>query len=534
MRLAAIDLGSNSFHLLVAEVRPDGSFEPVFRDKEMLRLGTRVAATGSIGEAATGEAIAVIRRFKSLADSLGASEIVACATAALREALDSTMVVDRIEADTGVRVRVINGREEARLIFEAVRTSVVIEPGPALALDLGGGSLELMIGDHGGMAWCASLKLGVARLTSDLVRSDPPSSGDRRRVTRAVSAAVGRLLPDIAAFAPRDAIASSGTFAAIIRLAAGRRGGPVPESVNQLAVSGREIDDLAEQLLSQSAAERAALPGVDAYRADLLPAGVLVLATLIELTGVERVIGCDWALREGMVIDAIGHHPRADWGDDPRAIRRESVLSLCRRCGWNESHGRKVARLALELFDGTTALHGLGEDDRELLELGALAHDVGEHVSVEGHDRHSAYLIQHGRLRGFSPEEIDILACLGRFHRRGNPKMSFEQFAGLSPARRQATTALISLLQVADGLDRSHGGPVRSVAVYSASPERVEVVVEAGDDIDVELWGLRRKRELFERLFERRLEVVSGQLELPIADDSNSAWPSLPGPSLSR
>ena len=264
-----------------------------------------------------------------------------------------------------------------------------------------------------------------------------------------------------------------------------------------------------------TSAERAALPGVDARRADLLPAGALLVMTVLDLTGLVEFVGCEWALREGMVLDAIRRHTRAEWSGEPRAMRRESVLGLCRRCGWNEPHATKVSRLALALFDGTAALHRLGAEDRELLELGALVHDIGEHVAVEGHERHTAYLVENGRLRGFSPEETAVLACLGRFHKRGSPKASFEPFGRLSSAGRDRVTALVALLQVADALDRSHGGPVRDIEVYT-SPDLVEVVVHADEDIDLELWGLRRKRGLFERVFGCRLEVVDAQLAFPL------------------
>ncbi|HEY3810891.1 MAG TPA: Ppx/GppA phosphatase family protein [Acidimicrobiales bacterium] len=515
MRIAALDLGSNSFHLLVADAHPDGTFEPLARDKEMLRLGSVVAATGEVGETAAAAAVDVVRRFRALAQSLGADEVVACATAALREARDSAAVVDRIEATTGVKVRVISGREESALIFRAVRASVVIEPGPALALDLGGGSLELMVGDSKGMGWSASLKLGVGRLTSELVRGDPPTGGDRRRIVHAVTTAVGRALPDIASFRPRTAIGSSGTLETLIGLAAARRGGPMPASVNQLSVTVGELGTLTQDLLGMTSAERAALPGVDTGRADLLPAGALLATTVLDLTGLDTLVGCEWALREGMVLAAIGRHSRAERTGDAGAMRRESVLGLCRRCGWNETHAVKVSRLAVELFDGTAKLHRLDRASRDLLEFGALLHDVGEHVSMEGHERHTAYLIENGRLRGFRPDEIAVLACLGRFHKRGAPKSSFEAYAQLPGPDRDRVTRLVALLQVADALDRSHGGPVRDIEVYT-NPGQVEVVVHADDDIDLELWGLRRKRELFERVFDCRLEVVDAQLALPL------------------
>ena len=518
MRIAAFDLGSNSFHLLIADARPDGTFEPVVTDKEMLRLGSTVAATGEIGPEGAAAAVDVIRRFRAMAESQRADEIVACATAAFREAADSLTVVDRIETEAGVKVRVISGREEARLIFDAVRTSVVIDPGPALALDLGGGSLEVMIGDGRGLDWATSLKLGVARLTAEQVRSDPLSSGDARRVTAAVSKALSRVLPEIEKRRPRVAVGSSGTLETLIRLAATRRDGKVPVSVNQLSVRDRDIDSVGAWLLAMTSAERGALPGVDARRADLLPTGALLLTTFLEVTGVDEIVGCEWALREGMVLDAIGHHTRAEWDPDPKAIRRDSVLNLCRRYRTNQAHAAKVARLAVELFDGMSVIHDLTPADRELLELGALLHDVGEYVSTDGHDRHTAYLIQNGRLRGFRPSEIDVLSCLGRFHKRGTPKATFEPFARMKEAKQRRVTQLVALLQVADGLDRSHGGPVRDVHVY-ANRDVVEVVVEADDDIDLELWGLRRKRDLFERVFDCRLDVVDAQMELTLDQD---------------
>lgn len=524
MRIAALDLGSNSFHLLVADAHRDGTFESVATDKEMLRLGSAVAATGGIGEELAAASVEVVRRFEDMARSLGAEEIVACATAAFREAADSLAVVDRIEEETGIKVRVISGRDEARLIFDAVRTSVVIDPAPALALDLGGGSLEVMVGDRAGLDFAASLRLGVARLTAELVRSDPLSSADARRVSRTVAAAFERILPEVDDRHPRMAVGSSGTLTTLIRLAAGRRtgqksaqGAQAPTQINQLAVSATELQLLTDQLCSMTAAERTHLPGVDARRADLLPAGAILLSTVLDMAGLDGMIGSEWALREGIVLDTIGHHSSSDWDPDPRAIRRSSVLGLCRRCGWNQAHSEKVARLATELFDGMAGVHHLEPVDRELLELGALLHDIGEHVSADGHERHTAYLIENGRLRGFTPMEIAILACLGRFHKRGNPKGSFEPWSRLGDGDQKRAAQLVALLQVADGLDRSHGGPVQDVSVY-ANRDSVEVVVEADDEIDLELWGLRRKRDLFERVFERRLDVADAQMTLSLGD----------------
>jgi exopolyphosphatase/guanosine-5'-triphosphate,3'-diphosphate pyrophosphatase len=289
-------------------------------------------------------------------------------------------------------------------------------------------------------------------------------------------------------------------------VAAARNGGP-PVSVNQLCISRPDFLAVHEEVLAGSADERLRMSGLDARRVDLIPAGSMVLATAMELFGFDEFVVSEWALREGIVLDAIGHHDPADWTGDPRALRRASVVSLARRCGWDEAHGTQVAQLAGDLFDRTLPLHRLSEIDRELLESAALVHDIGEHVSTSSHHKHTAYLVEHGRLRGFDPEEVLALAALARYHRRSEPKPSHEPFASLSSERQERVTKLAALLRLADGLDRGHHGAVEGIDVEIGA-DSVRVDVHARGEVDLELWGARRKRALFERLFERRVEVV--------------------------
>ncbi|HWW54795.1 MAG TPA: Ppx/GppA phosphatase family protein, partial [Acidimicrobiales bacterium] len=379
MRIAALDVGSNSLHLLVVDAHPDGTFEPLVREKEMLRLGDVVSREGRLTDEAVDAALETVRRFKSLALSAGADEVVAKATAALRDADNSAQVVDRIEAETGVLVEVISGKDEARLIFAAVRASVMISPAPALCLDLGGGSLELTVGDAGGMLWSASVKLGVARLTADLVATDPPSAADQRRLRRRVSDVLAPLAEEACDLHPRMLIGTSGTLCDLARMAAARSG-PIPASVNHLTVGRADLQAVHDEIMARPLNARRRLEGLDARRADLIPAGSAVLLGAMELFGLDELTVSDWALREGIVLEAISRHDPADWAGDQAAIRRASVLGLCRRCNWDEGHGRQVARLATDLFDQTRPLHGLMSADRELLDYGALLHDIGEHV----------------------------------------------------------------------------------------------------------------------------------------------------------
>jgi len=513
MRLAALDLGSNSFHLIVVEAKADGSFETLLREREMLRLGDVVARDGLIPPEACDRAVASVARLHALAQAMDVDETVACATSAIREAENGSVLVDRIEAETGVQVRVISGKDEARLIFAAVRSSVVLDPAPALCLDLGGGSLEIMVGDSAGLLWSTSLKLGVGRLSAELARSDPPSTGDVRRLRKRLLAALRPVADQIADLEPRMLVVSSGTLVSLVRMAVAAKRGEVPASVNQLRVRAKELTALHRRLTASTSAERARLPGLEGRRADQLPAGSTLLQAVVELFGLTDVTVSSWALREGMVLEAIGRHDPVDWSADPRAMRRASVLSLCRRCNWDEAHARQVARLATDLFDQTLRAHRLEARDRELLEYGALLHDIGEHVAADGHEHHGAYIIEHGRLRGFDPDEVRMLSVLARFHRRGTPKASFPAFAALDEAGQDRAARLVALLRVADGLDRGRGGSIEGLDAVITSDE-VILTLDANVDLDLELWGLRRNRDLFERLFGRGLEVASPVAEL--------------------
>ena len=507
MRIAAFDLGTNSFHLLVVDAHPDGTFVPLVREKEMLRLGDEVSRSGRVGDAAANRAVTTLRRFRTLAEGAQSDEIVVSATSAIREAENGGELVDRIEHEAGIRVSVISGLDEARLIFGAVRASVVIDPGPALCLDLGGGSLEVMVGDANGLRWSSSVKLGVARLTAELVGSDPLSADDSRRLRERITSGLAPLAEEVAPLHPTMAVGTSGTFVALARMIAARRPGGIPVSVNQFRFSRDEFLAVHDQVMSLRSNERAKLPGLDARRADIIPAGSLLLATAMELFGFDHLTVSEWALREGMVLDAIGRHDDADWSNDPRAIRRSSVLRLAQDCNWDEGHSRQVARLALSLFDQTLPLHHLTPADREFLEHASLLHDIGEHVATESHHKHTAYLVQHGRLRGFSPEDVGELATLARYHRGGDPRPSHEPYASLRPERRESVARMAALLRVADGLDRGRVAAVGDVEVV-LNGSRARLNVAGSGDIDVDLWGGRRKRELFERLFDRRLEVV--------------------------
>jgi exopolyphosphatase / guanosine-5'-triphosphate,3'-diphosphate pyrophosphatase len=507
VRIAALDLGSNSFHLIVVEAHPDGSFDTLLREKDVLRLADSVATTHRIPPERVEAAIESVGRMRAHGEAMDVDEWVVYATSALREAENGAEVVEQIEAETGVGIQVITGLDEARLIFAAVRASVLIDKAPAVCIDQGGGSLEVSVGDASGMMWATSIKLGAARLTAEFVMSDPPHPDDLARMRERATEVLTPVANATKRFRPGMLVGTSGTLTSLARLAAPKIADATPNALHQLTVTADELKAVHEKMQTLSLEERRGIDGLDTRRADIMPAGSVVLQVAMELFGFDELTVSEWSMREGMILDAIGHHDALDWVD-PRSMRRESVHALFRRYGGNEAHAHQVARFATAIFDDTSALHGLSPIDRELLEHASWLHDIGEHIASDNHDRHTAYLIEHGRLRGFPPEEVVMMASIGRFHRRGTPKASaYAPMRQLSEEERERVTRLTAILRVADGLDRSHNDAVDLVTATVESG-RVALVIHGSEDTDLERWGVRRKRGLFEKVFGLPIEIV--------------------------
>ena len=457
MRIAAIDIGTNSVHMIVIRVRADLSFEVIDREKVMVRLG----AGGLDGRALTPEAMTsalqALHTFKRLADSHGVDRILAVATSATREARNGGEFLARIQRDTGIRPLVITGTEEARLIHQAAVYGVDVGSGRAVVIDIGGGSVEITLGTATSIQLARSFKLGAIRLTERFVKSDPLTDRDERRLEKHVLGEVGRYCDQIAAAGFDRVVGTSGTILSLGGVAATAARGAPPAELRNLRVPARQFRRIRKEMLDLDLESRLAVPGLDPRRADIAVAGVVLLDTILDRLGAEDLTLCDLALREGLVLDYVRRNKRQiAQADQIPDVRRRSTIELAERCNYYAAHAQHVARLALALFDQTRALHGLTDRERELLEYAALMHDLGVHISYARHHRHSYYLIKNGDLRGFEPDEIDVMALVARYHRRGTPKRTHAEYAELPAPRRRTVRILSSILRVAESLDRSH------------------------------------------------------------------------------
>jgi exopolyphosphatase/guanosine-5'-triphosphate,3'-diphosphate pyrophosphatase len=506
LRLAAIDIGTNSVHMIVVRVRPDFSFEVVDREKEMVRLG----AGGLDGKKLTPEAMTAalqaLKKFARLAQSHQVDEILAVATSATREAENGGAFLRAIERRTGIRARIITGTEEARLIHLAAAYGVDT-PKPAVVIDIGGGSVEITLGGKTDVAFARSFKIGVIRLTERFVDSDPISSRDERKMTKFIREQVDRYLEHIVEQGYDRVIGTSGTILSLGTVATAIDRSSVPQEVRNLRVPAKSLRKLRKTVVEMDLEERMHLPGLDPRRADLMVAGAVLLDTLLKDLGTEEITLCDLALREGVLLDYIHQHrkhiARVDRYPD---VRRRSVIELAERCAWEADHSRQVAAIALTLFDSTRRIHDLGDREREWLEFAGFLHDIGNHISYEKHHRHSYYLIKHGDLRGFEPEEIDVIALLTRYHRRATPKPEHIGFEHLGKKERLAVTVLAAFLRLAETLDRSRHGVVRGLQVRERLGE-LRINVQAVGDAELEVWAAHKQAKALEEALERKVRI---------------------------
>jgi len=506
MRLAAIDIGTNSVHMIVVRVRPDFSFEVVDREKEMVRLG----AGGLDGKKLTREsmtaALQALSKFERLARSHQVDEILAVATSATREAENGGAFLRAIERKTGIRARLITGTEEARLIHLAAVYGVDT-PKAAVVIDIGGGSVEITLGSGREVKFARSFKIGVIRLTERFVGDDPISGRDERKMVKFIGEQVDRYLAHIVEEGFDRVIGTSGTILSLGAVATAIDRGEAPEEVRNLRVPAKSLRRLRKLAAEMELEERIQLPGQDPRRADLMVAGAILLDSLLRDLDAEEITLCDLALREGVVLDYIHRHrheiKRVDRYPD---VRRRSVIDLAERCSWEADHSRQVAALALALFDQTKTVHGLGDREREWLDYAACLHDIGNHISYKGHHRHSYYLIKNGDLRGFEPEEIEVIALVARYHRRATPKPEHDGIVELSKERRHAVEGLAAFLRIAETLDRSRHGVIRALEARLRLGE-LRIKVQASGDSELELWAANRQAEPLAEALGKRVQI---------------------------
>jgi exopolyphosphatase/guanosine-5'-triphosphate,3'-diphosphate pyrophosphatase len=511
--LAAIDIGTNSIHMVVVRVYPEiPAFTIIAKEKDTVRLGVRDPKTGDLTTAAMKRAISALQRCQELAKSFHAEQIVAVATSAVREAANGRDFLQQVDAELGLFVNLISGQEEARRIYLGVLSGLEFNNIPHVIIDIGGGSTELILGDSHEPRSLSSTKVGAVRLTAQYLTTDPINPVELQSLQAYIRGMLERPVEELLAqLKPGEKprlVGTSGTIETLAIVHAREKLGIVPNPLAGYQLSRQDLQEIVRRLSLMSCVERASVGGVSERRAEIIVAGSLILLEAMTLLGIESLIVGERALREGVIVDwMLTHGLIENRLRYQGSVRQRSVIKIAQKYQVNREYSERVAKLALSLFDQTKGhLHNNNTEARELLWSAAMLHNCGLFVSHSAYHKHSYYLIRNGELLGFAEMEVEIIANIARYHRRNPPKKKHEGYSNLPDKQhRQLVNQLSAILRLAVALDRRQLGAIQQLyCEYRPEVRELSLQLQAsfpGDDCALELWSLNYEKPVFEAEF---------------------------------
>jgi exopolyphosphatase/guanosine-5'-triphosphate,3'-diphosphate pyrophosphatase len=510
--IAAIDVGTNSFHMVVASVDNKGMLSIKSRDKEMVRLGSSGGDMKYLQPDAIRRGVNTLKNFSEIAKSLGA-DVFAVATSATREAINKEEFLEKAKREVGIDIEVISGLEEARLIYIGALHALPIYDTKTLIIDIGGGSTETVVGFQSEMLFSNSQKLGSIRMTKAFFPDGEPSSQQIEACRNYIRGVWSTKLKMIKEIGFDKVIGTSGTIQTLAAMALAANHEPLPEILNGITIKAADILKIIQKIIkAKNNKVRAAMPGMELKRADIILGGALILEQILLELNIDKITISAYALREGIVFDKHSKKINNDSFGHLTHLRYDTIKNLCEHFKIDNVHAEHVRETALNIFDGLQSYHGLTSKERELLEAASMLHDVGYHISHDGHHKHSYYILLHCMMPGFTNAEAEIIANIARYHRKSHPKRKHSGFASLSSDKQNTVRILSGILRIAEGVDRRQQQLVSSVA---AKMENGNILITLYADSskqlpDIELWGANRRKMLLEEAMslEVKFELV--------------------------
>lgn len=497
--LAAIDVGSNAMRLIVGRLNYDDKLEILENLRLPVRLGQDAFSQKQIREETAQLALDAFVRFRKVADDHGAERIRAVATSAMREAANSDMLIDRIARTTRIEIETISGEEEARLIHMAVSSAMPLKNKRTMLIDIGGGSVEVSLSQGGNILSTESYNMGTVRLLETL-RSKPAKLSFNELVREYAESARYRIEREVKKKKIDLCIGTGGNIEEM-----GQLRKKLFKRESDSLITFEELEKLSKTLSQMSVEERRRKFKLKPDRADVILPAVIVLKMIAKAAGADEVKIPKVGLKDGILIDLAQNLSAM-----PRPARRQQVwmsaMLLGEKYQYDGAHSNLVAFLAGKLFEQTQSLHNLEVDDRLLLEVAALLHDIGHFINVIDHDKHVYYILQANPLIGLNDREQSIVSNVARYHRKTMPTVQDENFRALSPSDRSTVIKLSALLRLADAMDVSHTHRVRSVSLRMTKNKWL-LKLHGDGSLSLETWALEKRRSLFQDVFGMKLEI---------------------------
>ncbi|MCA9534473.1 MAG: Ppx/GppA family phosphatase [Myxococcales bacterium] len=502
---AAIDVGSNAMRLQIAQATDPHRVSTFRSERVPVRLGHSVFQTGSLDPAVIDQAVETMRFFADAMDEADVQNYRAVVTASARGAKNGRVLIDRIRDEAGLTLSPIDGAEEARLVTMAVRSKMVLGE-YALLMDLGGGSLEVTHIENEQTDFCFSLPIGTVRLLEAFLDGDGVVTPKQEKLVREY---LDRVLEphrkDLRLRKWDAVVGTGGNLEAIAKLC------PAKESIaGQPTIDIAKAKTMLTTMSGMSAKKRERRYTIKPDRADVIVPALQVVTRIASLSKVNRIVAPGVGVKDGILTELIAKHYRVWDYSTERDKLLAAGLQLGRRYHFDERHAMRVSALALELFDATQTLHGLSEEDRSMLRLAALLHDVGDFLNPSGHHKHSEYIIESSEVMGLPFERRKVIAQVARYHRRSFPTTRHAKFKALDEDTRERVRRLAAILRIADALDRGHRSKVEQLSV-DLSNKTLQITVGASEDASLELWTAERKGDLFTEVFGMPVKVSAAE-----------------------
>lgn len=498
--IAAIDVGTNSFHMVVTSVNQKGIMRPITRDKQMVRLGSGSRDMKYIAEDAIVRGVETLKQFAKIAEGSNAF-IRAVATSAVREAINKNDFIERVKSECGIEIEVVSGAEEGRLIYIGTIHALPIYNLQTLVIDIGGGSTETIIGFKGEIEYVHSEKIGAIRLTNKFFPDYITSKQSIKKCREFLKGEWSPILRLINKIGFKKVVGSSGTIQTLAYMTLARKKDIVPEILNGITLDAQDLLETIEILIATDTPnKRASLAGMDPKRADIIIGGALILETAIKELNIKNILISPYALREGIVFDTLQKIKNINEYRHLSHLRHETIYNICNQYNIEMKHSENVKNNSLQIFDDLAQIHKLKSKERELLESAALLHDIGYFISHDQHHKHSYYIITHCDMPGFTNDEAEIIANIARYHRKSHPKKKHDNYSSLTAEKKYIISVLSGILRIAEGLDRRQQQYVKYVYTTMKNNTLNVFLVPSGVNgiADIELWGAERRKNLLQ------------------------------------
>lgn len=504
-RFAAIDIGSNSVRIVVAQATM-GGYRVLDEERENTRLAASLTETGSLADDAIEATIAALRSFYNIAKGQGAVAIRAIATSAVRDAKNGDEFCKRVKDEIGLEIEIISAREEGRLSFLSVARAFDVSNRPVSIADIGGGSTEIVLALNGVVEEMITTRLGAVRVTEACGLSSRCKQNDLRQAEKYIDREL-RKHAKKPSFVPAMLYGAGGTFTAMASMMTATVVSDEESSVRGFRANRAEVHHLISDLAGQSLGERHKVPGLNPRRADIIVAGLLVIERIMHYLKVNVVQVHTGGVRDGLLLTML-ESGKVPGKSVTLEERRLAVERFAERCGTDLDHAKQVAWLAGNLLEQLAVPLGMDIKDRALIEASAILANVGYLINFDGHHKHSFQLIRNSDLPGFERDELQIVANVARYHRGARPKQKHRPFAALSDENQTRVAEMAAILRLALALDRTHQQQIIELSTKVTNKE-VEIAVKASGDAELDLWAARRKVALFERVFDRKVRFAA-------------------------